>query len=270
MKQYEFHDLDVNTRGDPSWLPPEALYIRYPNGTAQPIEDLIDGYQTLTVTGRELLPYTVNSAEVSGMDGTVFREANYPSREIVVKYQLLSKDEIEFRAKFERLNYLLKNKEFNFYFYDDPLFEYQGTVSASDTPDAGKLNVVSTFTITCSSPFKRLIHPTVYNFTDSCLFTEPIYWATDPDSIEITMKQATTNIVISNGTQTIKVVGSFKAGDKLLFTFGDNSDIQLNGQSNWGMLDLLSDYENFTLERGETLNVSPPSSVILKIRRKSL
>lgn len=270
MKQYEFHDLDTNTRGAPSWLPPEALYIRYPNGTAQPIEDLIDGYQTLTVTGRELLPYTVNSAEVSGMDGTVFREANYPSREIVVKYQLLSKDEIEFRAKFERLNYLLKNKEFNFYFYDDPLFEYKGTVSASDTPDAGKLNVVSTFTITCSSPFKRLIHPTVYNFSDSCLFTEPIYWATEPDSIEITMNQATTSVVISNGTQTIKVTGSFRVGDKLLLSFGDNPDIQLNDQTNWSLLDLMSDYENFTLEQGQTLTVSPSSNVVLKIRRKSL
>lgn len=84
------------------------------------------------------------------------------------------------------------------------------------------------------------------------------------------MNQATTSVVISNGTQTIKVTGSFRVGDKLLLSFGDNPDIQLNDQTNWSLLDLMSDYENFTLEQGQTLTVSPSSNVVLKIRRKSL
>lgn len=75
MKQYEFHDLDVNTHGDPSWLPPEAMFI-ISDGIGIPLEDLIDGYQTLTVSGRELSVYKVNTQSVDNEDGVMFLSAN--------------------------------------------------------------------------------------------------------------------------------------------------------------------------------------------------
>ena len=58
---YEF--VDTNKAGSKSSLPSEALQI---DGTY--IENLIDGYRTLYVTGRELLGSEISEREIDLMD----------------------------------------------------------------------------------------------------------------------------------------------------------------------------------------------------------
>lgn len=112
MSLYEFHNLDINERGDPPFIPPEALFI-LSDGVGTPIEDLIDGYQTLNVSGRELTSYELNSQSIDNEDGAMFLSANRPIREIEITYQLEAKNDVEFRAKYQLLNYYLSRKQFD-------------------------------------------------------------------------------------------------------------------------------------------------------------
>ena len=62
---YEF--VDTNQAGSKSSLPSEALQI---DGTY--IENLIDGYRTLYVTGRELLGSEISEREIDLVDGSEY------------------------------------------------------------------------------------------------------------------------------------------------------------------------------------------------------
>lgn len=269
MNQYEFHDLNVNTRGEPNWLPPEAMYI-VRNGAGTPLEDLIQGYQTLTVTGRELAAYKVNTSEGEGVDGSLYLDANYPEREIEVTYQLVEKDDESFRAAYQLLNQQLSRKQFSFYFYDDDLYEWTGTVTEAETPAAGSNCVKSTFKLTCSDPYKRLRNPVIYHGADSVTIAEPAYYPTVPDSIEATLASTSKGLTVTNSRQTITLTGDFKTGDKVAFIFGDSATITLNGKQAIDLLDLTSDFDNFAVKQDDTVTATPASALSLELRRKEL
>lgn len=274
MKQYEFHDLDVNTRGDPSWLPPEAMFI-ISDGIGIPLEDLIDGYQTLTVSGRELSVYEVNTQSVDNEDGVMFLSANRPVREIEVSYKLEAEKDEEFRAKYQLLNYYLSNKQFDFYFYDDDQYQWTGTVSSTEKPEPGKNIVKSSFTITCNDPYKRLRKSVIYTNRDGMLrITEPALYLTTPDLISIYLEDSSSTVQVSNGRQTISLTGVFNPNDNIkirISTDADKqSDIILNGESHLELLNLDSDFENFALKRDDIVTVSPHADLSIKFRRKEL
>ena len=67
---YEF--VDTNKAGSKSSLPSEALQI---DGAY--IENLIDGYRTLYVTGRELLGSEISEREIDLVDGSEYLESEY-------------------------------------------------------------------------------------------------------------------------------------------------------------------------------------------------
>ncbi len=79
---YEF--VDTNQAGSKSSLPSEALQI---DGAY--IENLIDGYRTLYVTGRELLGSEISEREIDLVDGSEYTGKRDTTRSITVGYQLL-------------------------------------------------------------------------------------------------------------------------------------------------------------------------------------
>lgn len=274
MGLYEFHNLDINERGDPPFIPPEALFI-LSDGVGTPIEDLIDGYQTLNVSGRELSAYELNTQSIDNEDGAMYLGATRPTREIEVTYQLVADDDVEFRAKYQRLNYYLSNKQFDFFFYDDDQYQWTGTVTSSDKPDAGRNIVKSTFIITCTDPFKRLRTPVAYSNSGGVLrIAEPAYYETTPDLISLRLKANTTAVRVSNGRQVISLTGNFHANDTINIKISEDVDrdsqILLNGANHLELLDLASDFENFKLKIDDNVTVSPDADMTVQLRRREL
>ena len=269
MKQYQFTGLEINERGDSAYLPPEAMFIET-DDVGVPIEDQIDGYQTLNVTGRELMPYSVSSQAVSGYDGELFLGADHPKRELTIKYQLIASSDQEYREKFARLNYLLSPKQMHFYFFDDPQFEYVGTLSGATNPNPGTNVVNSEFTITLLDPFKRLKNNTIYRGGQSIRINEPAYYPTVPDKIELTIKSANNHLEITNFEQTISLTGSFSVGDKVTIDFTGDAQILLNSVNRLDLLNLNSDFENFAVKQGSVITCSNSSNLTLQLRRKEL
>lgn len=130
-------------------LPSEALNI---NGKY--IENEIEGYQTLKVSGRELLDTEIIDVQVGDGNGSYYQSKRMPAREITVTYQILSKSLEEFREKFNRLNLILSQEQAKLIFADELDKYFIGTKSSvGEVPD-GLLNVVGEFSFYCTDPRK--------------------------------------------------------------------------------------------------------------------
>lgn len=118
------------------------------------LEDLIEGYRTLTVSGRELLGKSVNYSQIEGVDGAVFNGANYGVRVLEVKYLLSGKNSRELLKKVNILNRKIRKPNMKFVIADEPEYFYIGTVQSNGNPEPGLLSYVGSFEIVCTDPFK--------------------------------------------------------------------------------------------------------------------
>lgn len=148
---YEFVAPNDNPPTAPP-LPSEAVSV---NGEF--LEQLIPGYRTLQVIGRELFDTEYDYVSSNRSDGIKITSAKRPQRQIVVKYQILAESNESFRFKFNQLNRVLNKKEARFIFNDEPGFFFTGLKTECEQVPPGRNNVTASFTILCADPFKYSI-----------------------------------------------------------------------------------------------------------------
>lgn len=144
-----YNFIDVNEVSENNVLPSEALML---NG--EYIENLIPGYRTLQVTGREALSAELTTFETGSRDGSVLSGKRYPARYITVKYQLLSASPEAFRAAYNKLAAILNVEEAELIFNDEPDKFFIGTPEEVGEAPGGTNSVVNEFTLYCADPFK--------------------------------------------------------------------------------------------------------------------
>lgn len=130
-------------------LPTEAMSY---NGLF--LENEIDGYRTLSVTGRELTESEVTDQEIDGMDGSYYRYKTTPARTITVKYQLRARGSREFREAYNKMNKLLSGEQVKVIFNDESDKYFIGTKTSNTQVDGGSNNVIGEIEIYCSDPRK--------------------------------------------------------------------------------------------------------------------
>lgn len=144
---YNFVDTVEHT--SEAVLPSEAMQF---NGDY--IEEVIEGYRTLYVRGRDTLSPEVEIDTVGVRDGAYMKNRRFPARTITIGYQLLADDEEDFRDKFNTLNNLLNTVDAQLVFADEDDKYFIGTPSGyADVPE-GRNNITSEFEIICTDPFK--------------------------------------------------------------------------------------------------------------------
>ena len=143
---YKFKDTIEAPEG--ITLPSEALQI---NG--EYIENVIVGYRTLQVSGRESLAPELDLLETA-QDGARLKNKRYPARTITVKYQLCTESPEAFRQAYNDLGRILNCTDAELIFNDEQDKFFIGTPYKLGEVPAGKNNVVSTFEILCIDPFK--------------------------------------------------------------------------------------------------------------------
>lgn len=156
---YNFVDTIEHQSGDT--LPSEALRF---NG--EYIENLISGYRTLYVSGREIADTELLTGEVGVIDGTKYRRKRYSERIITVGYQLIAKSNSEFRAAYNKLNTILDVEEAELIFADEPDKYFIGIKEGMENVPAGVNAVKSEITFYCADPFKysveeKMVLPTL-------------------------------------------------------------------------------------------------------------
>lgn len=144
---YKFVDTTEVSEG--TLLPSEALCI---NGSY--IENLIKGYRTLTVSGREALSPEIETLETGTRDGSTLKSKRYPARVIIVQYQLIAESATAFRSAYNQLAKILDVENAELIFNDEPDKFFKGTPLAIGEVDSGRNAVVGEFEILCVDPFK--------------------------------------------------------------------------------------------------------------------
>lgn len=144
---YEF--TDTNRQPGASPRPAEALQI---NGVY--LEDLVPGYRTLTVQGREAMTAEVETVAAGRRDGSVYLSRRYPERVIRVRYQLISDNAEDFRTAYNILADALNLENAKLVFKDEEDKFFIGTPGELDGVEPGKNAVVSEFSIVCPDPYK--------------------------------------------------------------------------------------------------------------------
>ncbi len=144
---YKFIDTTEVSEG--IVLPSEALQI---NG--EYIEDLIPGYRTLNVKGREALSPDVTTYETGVRDGSILKGKRYPARIITVYYQLMAESNEAFRDAYNQLGKILDVTNAKLIFNDEQDKYFTGTPCIIGEVPPGKNAVTGNFEIICTDPFK--------------------------------------------------------------------------------------------------------------------
>lgn len=144
---YEF--IDINEALEGITLPSEALKI---NG--EYIENQIEGYRTLHVSGREALSPEIETYETGIRDGAVIKNKRYPARIIVITYQLITKSNEAFREAYNKLGSILNVEDAELIFEDEKDKFFIGTPSAIGEVEPGINKVIGEIEIICTDPFK--------------------------------------------------------------------------------------------------------------------
>lgn len=147
---YKFTDTDK--RATPGNLPGEALFI---NGQA--IENLIEGYRTLYVKGRESMSAEINLAEQGRANGSAFNYKRYPERTLTIGFQIIAKTNEEYRKKFNALGGILNVEQAQLIFNDELDKYFTGTPGEISEIEGGSNKVVGEFNIVCADPFKYAV-----------------------------------------------------------------------------------------------------------------
>ena len=144
---YRFIDTaDRTPRAD---IPAEALNI---NGKY--LEDVVPGYRTLSVAGRESMSAEVNTLDAGRANGVQYNYRRYPERVITITYQILSDTSEDFRRAFNALGGALNCEQVKLIFNDELDKYFIGTPGEIGEIEPGKNKVTGEFQIVCTDPFK--------------------------------------------------------------------------------------------------------------------
>lgn len=258
---YKF--IDTNEHQLSNHLPSEALFI---NGVA--IEDKIEGYTTLTVTGRELISPDLNTQRRTSGDGSIYLNKTYPPRTITIQYELKAKDNQDFRQKFVELNKLLAVEQAQLQFNDDFDYSYYGTLSdVSDVPE-GRNSVVGTFSFFCSDPFKYGRQKVITGSAPSIIYDET--YLIKPDYINVTFNEVTDFFELTSGDKVIKIPEfSFLSGDTLPIDFVNNSMFE-GYYEVMEYMSLDSDFEDFYIRSGVPIELKTSANLEIGYRERLL
>lgn len=161
--------VDTNEAQTDAVLPSEALSI---NGTY--IENVITGYRTLSVEGRETLESEISEMQVGFSDGSRYQAKRDVTRTITVHYQMLTDDAEDFREKFNALCEILDQEQAELIFADEPDKYFVGTKSSVRQPDSGRLNVTGEFSFYCADPYKYAVEESTATNTSGGASSETV------------------------------------------------------------------------------------------------
>lgn len=192
---YNFNDTIITEVSD-GLLPSEALKINN-----EYIENLISGYRTLTVSGREALSPEIVTETTGIRDGSIMKSKRYPERIIIVKYQLITDSPEAFREAYTKLAYILDVEDAELIFNDEQDKFFIGTPYAIGEVEAGRTSLVGEFEILCVDPFKYSI----------------IEYEAEPD--------------LDNGSILIDYGGTYKSFPTLEAEFFNEEDVAADGET---------------------------------------
>lgn len=224
------------------------------NGT--PVNEIVDGYRQLSVSGRGLIGQEVKTTSIAGRRGVWIEEISEPSRVLEIKYQLEAKTSEELREKFDKLNLFLRTTNssnlLEVTFKDEPNFTYFAIFNGADNFEENSKSIVSRFSLLVPDGYKKS------RLKDSVGQIELTgAFEVTPEKIVVTTTKTTNVVRVTNGRQTISFTGAYDVNQDITILFETNEVKALyKGRSILSELDLFSDLENFKVRNRDTVSAT--------------
>lgn len=225
------------------------------NGT--PVNEIVDGYRQLSVSGRGLIGQEVKTTSIAGRRGVWIEEISEPSKVLEIKYQLEAKTSEELREKFDKLNLFLRttnngSKTLEVTFKDEPSFTYYAIFSGADSFEENSKSIVSRFSLLVPDGYKKSrLKGSVGQIELTGAFEVM------PEKIVVTTTKTTNVVRITNGRQTISFTGAYDANQDITILFETEEVKALyKNRSILSELDLFSDLENFKVRNRDTISAT--------------
>lgn len=225
------------------------------NGT--PVNEIVDGYRQLSVSGRGLVGQEVKTTSIAGRRGVWIEDISEPSRVLEIKYQLEAETSEALRDKFDKLNLFLRtttndSKMLEVTFKDEPDFTYLAIFSGADSFEENKNSIVSRFSLLVPDGYKKSrLKDSIGQIELSGAFE------VTPEKIVVTTTKTTNTVRITNGRQTISFTGAYDANQDITILFGtDEVKALYKNRSILSELDLFSDFENFKVRNRDTISAT--------------
>ena len=225
-------------------MPSDAMKV---NG--EYLENLVDGYQQLVVSGRGILSQEVEHLQIPGKDGAHLIRTYTAPRTLTIQYKLEANSSEELRIQYNALNGVLRGS-LDITFDDEPKWHYYGVLNTSDSPPENTLSVVSSFTILCVDPYAysevKTSNPVALEYADAVL------------PRKITVKGANRdNIKISNGIDELTIFGGHTTSDTIVIEWNpEEVTVKKNGNNALTSLSWLSVPELFYLTNRSQITVT--------------
>lgn len=221
------------------------------NGT--PLNQLVEGYTHLTVTGRGLLGQTIKKSSVPGRRGVWVEDVSDDERQLEIKYKLEADTSSKMRDKFAKLNKILRTHTSSGFleitFKDEPEYVYYGYFSGADAIEEKSLSIISRFTILVPDGYKK---KQAQSSTGPVTLSDALEVL--PESITVTPTGTVNQVQIINGTKILSFSGSYATGKDIVVTFGDEEVTAVyNGRNILSELERFSPLEKFTVKNGDTI-----------------
>lgn len=231
------------------------------NGT--PLNQLVEGYTHLTVTGRGLLGQTIKKSSVPGRRGVWVEDVSDDERQLEIKYKLEADTSSKMRDKFAKLNKILRTHASSGFleitFKDEPEYVYYGYFSGADAIEEKSLSIISKFTLLVPDGYKK---KRAQNSTGPVSLLDALEVL--PESITVTPTGTVNQVQIINGTKVLSFSGSYVAGKDIIVTFGQEEvTATYNGRSILSELERFSPLELFTVKNGDTITAK--NAVVKKV-----
>lgn len=278
MKQYKFTD----TNDTVMYNPPRILTFVDDNC----LDTSIPNFETLTVEGRENLGRDVESINYKSITAggkkhssrsfenmqhqNKLLSSSITSRIIRINYKITSRNDYECRRNWEKIAYFTNREDVTLRFSDDKDYQYtSGTlIGVGEVP--GSVNsAISYLEYECLDPFKYERVLQRWNFTNSSTFKYWSMYGVIVERIEITLKYGTSNVAVNNVTTGayIKMSGSYKAGDTIIFDLLNNQVLKDTGEDITSQMDFASYLEDFTLDMNDMISTTGGAVKVFYRRR---
>lgn len=263
MNIYEFGDLEKRSTATP--LPSEAIVF---NGVS--LDEQLPYYRTLNVSGRENFERSLNTVETSG-DGEFFLSSKLKANSITVTYSIETQDADTFNETFTNLKKFLLGEEVEFYFMDEPEYTRTGTVTKLDNPKAGSFDVVGTFEISMSNPFRHGQRKAITGGETLVINDPQLYYKQSAEKIILNVKTSTKPFVLNvDNDYNLTLIGGLPANSNLVIDF-DGNTLTSSGTNKLPDMDIIkSNIFELKIKNGQRITAKGAGSIELQYRVQML
>lgn len=159
-----YYFTDPKNRSPKTSYLAESLLLTDRTGAAKHIEDLVPGFLTLSVEGREGVELESMTKEVESTDGLFDYGIRKKERYLILKYQVQGRKPRDFLEVFDRLKFILNEAlkksirsddgHLDLQFSDQPGVHYFCPLPEIGAPEAGNLMAQGEMNFLCPSPYK--------------------------------------------------------------------------------------------------------------------